>query len=80
MAADTYILDAAETNGFDWPYSSRAGASSTETSFLLQGSVDNTDQSLLNNNQRQSGFYLYDTAYPTSDLVVIVVGVEQWIF
>jgi ferredoxin len=37
---DMYLLDAAEENGFDWPYSSRAGASYTELAKLLSGQVD----------------------------------------
>ena len=76
---DSFILDVAEASGFDWPYSSRAGASSTETVFLLQGSVDNRDQSFLSDAKRLSGFFLSDTAYPTSEVVVVVVGVEEWL-
>ena len=67
---DLAIVDAAEDQGVNIPYSCRNGSCSVCTGKLVSGTIDQEDQMYLDECQIEQGYVLTCVAKPTSDCVI----------
>jgi len=78
VAEGEYILEAAEAQGYDWPFSCRAGACANCAAIVTEGEVEMDMQQILSDEEvEDKGVRLTCVGTPASDDVKIVYNAKH---
>nr|YP_009296710.1 ferredoxin [Apophlaea sinclairii]AOM65850.1 ferredoxin [Apophlaea sinclairii] len=68
---DSFILDVAEEQGYSLPYSCRQVLVLLVLAKIVDGTIDQEEQSFLDDDQVNEGYVLTCVAYATSDCTIL---------
>ena len=74
---DVFTLDALEEAGLDHQSSCRSGACSSCAMKIVEGTVNQEEQTFLDDEQLEDGYVLTCVAYPTSDTLTLLTEQEE---
>ena len=78
VAQGEYILEAAEAQGYDWPFSCRAGACANCASIVFEGDIDMDMQQILSDEEvEEKNVRLTCIGSPAADEVKIVYNAKH---